>query len=378
MKLKYEINTIIKYNKELEKSPYTEGIEAIILGNKCLCICNNKNVFIFNKLYKLIQKMDLISLYTYPKNMIPILNYPNLFALLQDDGIHIYEVQIKKNKEKVILKKRINNPKNYHNKYFSLSCADIIYYFKDNFAIYNIKNESFTYKKFSFSLSTEKKFEKSRNENDIQIIKIIEYKKNELIILLREIIYGEENLNYNCEITIKNSIILFDLEKSEVKKVYITKEDSGVCNTYLSSYTFDYTTFSNDQNIFIIKNSIVYLKDYKIDFIHKINYSIYIINILNGDIKYEFEGDDIMHACRQFLFLFYSFQKSIHLCDNIFLFNGYELMIKKNGIEQNKIDIIYGTNEDIYENDKYYYIKLKKNLFLLYNSHEIKICHFTK
>ena len=135
MKLKYEINTIIKYNKELEKSPYTEGIEAIILGNKCLCICNNKNVFIFNKLYKLIQKMDLISLYTYPKNMIPILNYPNLFALLQDDGIHIYEVQIKKNKEKVILKKRINNPKNYHNKYFSLSCADIIYYFKDNFAI---------------------------------------------------------------------------------------------------------------------------------------------------------------------------------------------------------------------------------------------------
>ena len=44
MKLKYEINTIIKYNKELEKSPYTVGIEAIILGNKCLCICNNKNV----------------------------------------------------------------------------------------------------------------------------------------------------------------------------------------------------------------------------------------------------------------------------------------------------------------------------------------------
>jgi hypothetical protein len=121
MKLKYEINTILKYNKELEKSPYTVGIEAIILGNKCLCICNNKNVFIFNKLYKLIQKMDIISRYTYSKNMIPILNYPNLFALQQDDGIHIYEVQIKKNKEKVILKKRINNPKNYHNKYFSLS-----------------------------------------------------------------------------------------------------------------------------------------------------------------------------------------------------------------------------------------------------------------
>jgi hypothetical protein len=299
-----------------------------------------------------------------------------LFALQQDDGIHIYEVQIKKNKEKVILKKRINNPKNYHNKYFSLSCADIIYYFKDNFFIYNIKNESFTYKKLS--LSTEKKIEKSRNENNIQIIKIIEYKKNELIILLREILYGKEDSIYNCEITIRNSIILFDLDNSEVKKVYMTKEDSGECNTYLPSYTFNYTTFSNDQNIFIIKNSIVYLKDYQLDFGKKINYSIYIISILNGDIKYEFEGDDITHACDQFLFLFYSFQKSIHLCDNIFLFNGYELMIKKNGIVQNKIDIIYGTNEDSYENDKYYYIKLNKNLFLLYNSHEIKICHFTK
>jgi hypothetical protein len=311
--------------------------------------------------------------------MIPISNYKNLFALQDEFYVHIYEVQIKKKNEKVILKRRINSPKNYQNKnfyIFSLSCADILYFFKDNFLIYNIKNESFTYKKFS--LSTEKKFEKSRNENNIQIIKIIEYKKNELIILLREILYGKEDSIYNCEITIRNSIILFDLDNSEVKKVYMTKEDSGECNTYLLSYSFRDTTFSNDQNIFIIKNSIVYLKDYQLDFGIKLNYSIYIINILNGDIKYEFEGDDIAHACGQFKDLFYSFQKSIHLCDNIFLFNGYELMIKKNGIVQNKIDIIYGTNEDGYENDKYYYIKLNKNLFLLYNSHEIKICHFTK
>ena len=120
------------------------------------------------------------------------------------------------------------------------------------------------------------------------------------------------------------------------------------------------------------------IKDHQIDYRETLDYSLYIINILNGDIKYEFEGDDIAHACGQFKDLFYSFQKSIHLCDNIFLFNGYELMIKKNGVEQNKIDIIYGTNEDIYENNKYYYIKLKKNLLLLYNSHEIKICHFIK
>ena len=132
MKLKYEINTILKYNKELEKSPYTVGIEAIILGNKCLCICNNKNVFIFNKLYKLIQKIDISTRYIYQKNMIPISNYPNLFAL-QDDGVHIYEVQIKKKKEKVILKRRINSPKDYQNKIFyifSLSCADILYFLK--------------------------------------------------------------------------------------------------------------------------------------------------------------------------------------------------------------------------------------------------------
>jgi hypothetical protein len=42
----------------------------------------------------------------------------------------------------------------------------------------------------------------------------------------------------------------------------MTKEDSGECNIYLPSYIFRDTTFSNDQNIFIIKNSIVYLKDY--------------------------------------------------------------------------------------------------------------------
>ncbi len=99
---------------------------------------------------------------------------------------------------------------------------------------------------------------------------------------------------------------------------------------------------------------------------------------MNGDIKYKFEDYDITSKSRYFSVYFYSFQKSIYLCDNLFLFNGYELEIKKNGVEQNKIDIIYGTKEDIYENNKYYYIKLKKNLFLLYNSHEIKICHFTR
>ena len=375
MKLKYKINTILKYNNELKESPNIDYIESILLGNKCLCITNSKNVFIFNKIFRLIQKIDL-SVRIFPKNMIPILNYPNLFALQEDNFVHIYEVQLKKKKEKVKLKRRVAKPKNYLNKTFymySLSCADILYFFVDNFFIYNIKNESFTYKKFSL---TGKKYKESQYY--IQIIKILEYKKNELIILLREFLYGEEDLNYNCEVNIRNSIVLFDLENSVVKKIYITNEDSGEYNTYMCSYRFDTfgdKTFSNDQNIFIINNSIVYIKDHRKDYGETFNYSFYIINILNGDIKYKFE-DTITSKSFQFLFLFYRFQKSIYLCDNIFLFNGYELVVKKNEIEQNKIDIIYGTNDDDYKNNMYCYIKLKKNLFLLYNSHEIKICEF--
>ena len=381
MKLKYRINTILKYNNELEKSPYYVGIEAIILGNKCLCISNNKNVFVFNKIYRLIQTIDLSTRYIFKKNMIPILNYPNLFALrdyLQDEFyIHIYEVQLGKKKQKVILKRRIKNPKKYIKKkpfIFSLSCADILYFFEDNFFIYNIKNETFTYKKFSMPI--EKKYESLSKEK--QIIKIIEYNKNELIILLREIIYGEEDDAYNCEINIKNSIVLYDIENSDLKKIYITTEDSGQCNTYLGSYIFDAGTFSNHQNIFIIKNSIIYIKDHQIDYRETLDYSLYIINILNGDIKYEFHDNAIANRSDTFNYLFYSFHKSIYLCDNLFLFNGYELTIKKNKIEQNKIDIVYGTNQDEYKNNRHYYIKLKNNLFLLYNSHEVKICHFTK
>ena len=136
MKLKYRINTILKYNNELEKSPYYVGIEAIILGNKCLCISNNKNVFVFNKIYRLIQTIDLSTRYFFKKNMTPILNYPNLFALrdyLQDEFyVHIYEVQLGKKKQKVILKRRIKNPKKYIKKktfyLFIILCRYIIFF----------------------------------------------------------------------------------------------------------------------------------------------------------------------------------------------------------------------------------------------------------
>lgn len=90
------------------------------------------------------------------------------------------------------------------------------------------------------------------------------------------------------------------------------------------------------------------------------------------------EDNDIVSKCFGFEELFYSFQKSIYLCENIFLFNGHELAITKKGVKQNKVDIIYGTNEDDNKNNKHYFIKIKKDLFLMYNSHEIKICHFAK
>ena len=306
------------------------------------------------------------------------MNYPNLFALRRESKVSIYEVKIKKKKGKVILKSRVNNPKkniNNSNFYiFSLLCADILYFFQDCFFIYNIKNETFSKKKFIIPI--EKKYESLQHHK--KIIKIIEYKENEVIILLRDIIYGKEDGACNCEIKIKNLIILYDIFYGDLKKIFIEKEDSGECNTYLGSYSFkdQDNTFSNDQNIFLINNSIVYIKDHRIDLEKEIYYSIYIINILNGDIKYKFEDNYITSKCEEFYFT--SFQKSIYLCDNLFLFNGYELEIKKNKIKSNKVDIIYGTNADDYENNNHYYIKLKKNLILLYNSQEIKICHFTK
>ena len=388
MKLKYNINSILKYNNDVKKSPYTSGIEAIILGNKCLCICNFSQVFIFNKIYRLIQTINLSTLYYFPKNMIPIINYPNLFALIEENSVHIYEIQLKKKKEKVKLKNVITIPKKYKDKIFyifSLSCANILFFFQDEFLIYHIKEKDFTYKKIS--IPYEKKYELLRHQK--YIIKIIEYKKNELIILLRDIIYDKENEDYECEFHMRNLIALYNIEKSELKKVYMnTEESAGTYNSYLGNYDFELNeaSVSKSPNIFLINNSIVYIKDNQKEWGDKMHYdkydhiyySIYIINILTGDIKYEFEDNGIESKYFGFNEFYYSFQKSIHLCDNIFLFNGYEITVTKNGVKHNKIDFIYGTNEDDYKNNQHYFLKMKKDLFLMYNSHEIKICYFTK
>ena len=269
------------------------------------------------------------------RNIIPILNYPNLFGVGGSSIVYLYEIQLK-SKKKVILKHKINKPKKYKDKapyIFSLSCADILYFFQDNFFIYNIKYETFTYKKFNLPL--EKKYELLKHNR--YIIKIIEYKKNELIILVKDIIYGENIEYFKQEFINRSSIILYDIETCNIKKIYLTTENSGIVGT--NDYAeLDLTnfSFSNFENIFIINNSIVYIKDNQEEYTN-INYSLYIINILNGDIKYKFGEYGITSKNTEFRECGI-LNKSIYLCDNIFLFNGYELRVTKKGV--NKIKLI--------------------------------------
>lgn len=379
MKLKYKINTIVKYNDKFKPSYCKYDIEVIVLGNKCICIYNSKNIFIFNKIYRLIHTIDLENnCDCYKKsnirNIIPLFNYPNLFAVRGNSFVSIYEIQLEK-KKKVALKFKINNPKKFKDKetfILPISCGDILYFYQDNFFIYSIKFASFTYKKFCMPI--EKKYELLKHNK--YIIKLIEYKENEFIILIRDIIYGKIDEHMNCEFTHRSLILLYDLEKSDIKKIYITTENTGILDTYMGNLDFTNSAFSNYENIFMINNSIVYIKDNQAEF-ENIHYSLYIINILNGDIKYKFDEYAITSKSEEF-FDSGILNKSIHLFDNIFLFNGFELRITKKGIEQNKVDIIYGTNLDDKKNNKHYYLKLRNNLILLYNEHEFKICHFDK
>ena len=75
LKLQYQINTKFKFDKKIYIN------EAIIFGNDCICLDDNKNIFIFNKNLKLIEKIELELPNRGPRNMIALKNYPNLFAL---------------------------------------------------------------------------------------------------------------------------------------------------------------------------------------------------------------------------------------------------------------------------------------------------------
>ena len=121
------------------------------------------------------------------------------------------------------------------------------------------------------------------------------------------------------------------------------------------------------------------MKDYVQEFCSEIEYTIYIINILNGDIKYKYDSINFPfpYGFIKFKYFCIYFNSLIYLCDNVFLFCGYEIQIKKNELEENEInaDVIYSKN---YYNSSTYYLKLKDNLFLIYNENEIKICYFYK
>ena len=130
MKLKYNINTIINFADKLKTSNCDYNIEAIILENKCLCIYNHKNIFIFNKIYQLIHTIDNndVCYYNSMWNIIPILNYPNLFAVGGPSILYLYEIQLK-SKKKVILNIKLINQKNIKIKHLiSFHYHVLIYY----------------------------------------------------------------------------------------------------------------------------------------------------------------------------------------------------------------------------------------------------------
>lgn len=391
LKLHYQINAKYKFNNKIYIN------EAIILGNDCICLDDDKNIFIFDKNLRFIENIELALPKRGPRNMIALKNYPNLFAVkvksiynskekyfFNPSYVYIYKVDLKS--KKIMLYKQLNDiPKiiksecwNHCYSLFSLKSIDILLHFEDNFFIYNIKNNrynKFESRKFLYPLE-----EKYLNHNKY-ILKIIEYNENEIFILIRDIM--DNNLFDNdalAKLSIKNSIILYDIKNNIFKKKYISNEDSGKYSDYSAKYIFHHgTKFSICQNIFKINKSIVYLKDYVKELCSEIEYTIYIIDILNGDIKYKYGSSNFPFTCEYVEFKYFCryFNNFIYLCDNIFLFSGYEIQIKKTKLEENEIDVdaIYGKN---YYHGNSYYLKLKDNLFLIYNRDEIKICYYYK
>jgi len=257
-----------------------------------------------------------------------------------------YEYYFNKNKielkqKKVILYKNIiHSPKDIINKnysLFSLKSIDILLFFQDKFVIYDFKDNKFISKVFDCPLEEK---EKPLNHNKY-ILKIIEYNENEIFILIRDIThsYNDYNDSYEYKATFKYSIILYDMKYNIFKKKYISTEYSGIYNSYMESYYDFDDSFSNYQNIFKISNSIVYIKDN----INRnfINFILYVLNILNGDIKYKYDSNDFLNKSKEYNYYCNIWNNSLYLCDNIFLFNGYEIRIKKNDLEENKIDAVY-------------------------------------
>jgi len=114
LKLHYQINTKYKFNNKIYIN------EAIILGNDCICLDDDKNIFIFDKNLRFIENIELALPKRGPRNMIALKNYPNLFAVkvksiynskekyfFNPSYVYIYKVDLKS--KKIMLYKQLND-----------------------------------------------------------------------------------------------------------------------------------------------------------------------------------------------------------------------------------------------------------------------------
>ena len=96
------------------------------------------------------------------------------------------------------------------------------------------------------------------------------------------------------------------------------------------------------------------------------------MDILTGDIKYSFTDNEYTGVYREFIYYFGSFKNSIHLYDNIILFDTNEIEITEEGVIQKEQEVLFKCNEE------FNFLKVKDNLLLLYNEKEIKLCQISK
>jgi hypothetical protein len=64
-------------------------------------------------------------------------------------------------------------------------------------------------------------------------------------MIKKKYLYGEIDADMIYKYICKSSILLYDLEKNDVKKIYIKNDNSGFLNTYMSNVEFTNSTFTN-------------------------------------------------------------------------------------------------------------------------------------
>ena len=376
MALKYQINTIFNFENYKINKEYAYQVnktEAVNLGNGYICISIKDNIYLFDQKLKIIEKIKQKFPVIGCRCLININNHPNLFALKTNDNMGKDIIQIFEVKPKEKLKKtKIINQDDYLNQNLSLFTlpkidADLLVCFKNIIHIYKI-NDINNYKKIELSIPMKK--DEELLKHDILILKILSYTSNEIFLLIRDLVDMNEGYANNTEIKIKckNMVYLYDMEKNKLLS-YITLVEYGHSPSFSDiKENLEFNgCFSNYQNIFIINDSLVYLKDNSC-----YDYNIYILDILTGDIKYSFTDNEYTGVYREFIYYFGSFKNSIHLYDNIILFDTNEIEITEEGVIQKEQEVFFKCNEE------FNFLKVKDNLLLLYNEKEIKLCQIRK